>query len=85
MEEQENDVMESAEFEVEDADLVNNDKLFMCYGSSLSNLLNMKFPTVCQCKEPVNLVDFKYVGTALQLKWVSIFSVIIECFLNSRS
>ena len=57
---------------VDDTDMVNKDSMLIFFGSCLSELLNTKIPERCKCRNKLEMV-FKFIGTALHLKWVRYF------------
>ena len=57
------------ELRVDDTDMINKDSMFMCFGSCLYELLNTKIPERCKCDNKLEMIDFKYIGTASHLKW----------------
>ena len=57
---------------VDDTDRVNKDSMLIFFGSCLSELLNTKIAERCKCKNKLEMV-FKFIGTALHLKWVRYF------------
>ena len=55
------------ELGVDDTDMANKDSMFICFGSCLSELLNTKIPEGCKCNNKLEMIDFKYIGTALKM------------------
>ena len=51
--------------------MFHEDKMFLCYSSSISNLLQLLRHPLCGiCNSPV-AISFKFIGTSLNLKWVT--------------
>ena len=55
---------------IDNIDMFHEDKMFLCYSSSLAKLLHLLSHQACEiCYSPVT-VSFKFIGTSLNIKWV---------------